>query len=417
LVSLLAGSYPAFFLSAFRPIAVLKGTNPSASGLSGLGRGGLRSSLVVFQFLVSISLIIATTVVYQQLQYIQTIRLGYDKEQVLVLEGTGALGRNEAVFRRQLAQDSRVANASVSAFLPNDRYNTGMIAMQPDRNDAQMTRMTWFGVDPHYLPTLGMKLAAGRNFSTSVRSDSTGVIINETAARLFGWTKNVIGRTLTRPDVANSGNNARTYRVIGVVKDFHFRSLHERIAPAVMTLSDNAGLIIVKTRTADIAGLLTSLKTRWAALGTEEPFRYSFLDDAYQASYDAELKTSRILALFAGLTVFVACLGLFGLATFTAEQRTKEIGVRKVLGASVTSIVTLLSQDFLKLVLIAIVIASPIAWYAMHRWLQSFAYRIDIAWWVFGLAGLLAVGIALLTVSFQSIKAALMNPVKSLRSE
>lgn len=201
LVSLLAGSYPAFFLSAFRPIAVLKGTTPSTSGLLGLGRGGLRSSLVVFQFLVSISLIIATTVVYQQLRYIQTIRLGYDKEQVLVLEGTGTLGRNEDVFRRQLAQDSRVANASVSAFLPNDRYNTGMIAMQPDRNEAQMTRMTWFGVDPYYLPTLGMKLAAGRNFSPGVRSDSTGVIINETAAQLFGWTNNAIGRTLTRPEI------------------------------------------------------------------------------------------------------------------------------------------------------------------------------------------------------------------------
>ena len=205
--------------------------------------------------------------------------------------------------------------------------------------------------------------------------------------------------------------------MIGVVKDFHFRSLHERIAPAVMLLSDNVGTIIVKTRTDDITGLLTVLKRQWAAFQTGEPFKYSFLDESYQASYEAELKTGRILALFAGLTIFVACLGLFGLATFTAEQRTKEIGVRKVLGASVFGLVTLLSKDFLKLVLIAIVIASPLAWYTMNRWLQDFAYRIDIEWWVFGLAGLLAVGIALLTVSFQSIKAALMNPVKSLRSE
>ena len=208
-----------------------------------------------------------------------------------------------------------------------------------------------------------------------------------------------------------------TYRVIGVVQDFHFRSLHERIAPLAMVLGDNAGSVIVKGRTEDMAGLLATVKTQWTAFKSDEPFRYSFLDESYQATYEAELKTGRILGLFAGLTIFVACLGLFGLATFIAEQRTKEIGVRKVLGASVGSIVALLSKDFLKLVLIAIVIASPIAWYAMNRWLQDFAYKIDIEWWVFALAGLLVVGIALLTVSFQSVKAALMNPVKSLRSE
>ena len=413
LVSVLAGSYPAFFLSSFRPITVLKGTVSAPRS----GRLSLRSGLVVFQFLVSISLIVATTVVYQQLRYIQTMRLGYDKERVLVLEGTGALGKNEDLLRRQLAQDSRVINASVSGFLPNDRYNTALWGMQPDRNDAQFTRMSYFGIDHHYIPTLGMKLVEGRNFSPNFPSDSSGVIINETAARLFGWQKNRLGRTLTHPAIEGTGDKAQTFRVIGVVQDFHFRSLHERIAPAVMVLRDNAGTIIVKTRTANVAGLLASLQADWATRQTGEPFKYSFLNDTYQATYQAELRTGRILGLFAGLTIFVACLGLFGLATFTAEARTKEIGVRKVLGASVASIVALLSKDFLKLVLIAIVIASPIAWYAMNRWLQDFAYKIDIEWWVFALAGLLAVGIALLTVSFQSMKAALMNPVKSLRSE
>ena len=226
--------------------------------------------------------------------------------------------------------------------------------------------------------------------------------------------KKAVGHTISSPD--NQGE-LTTYRVIGVVQDFHFRSLHERIAPLAMMLRYNAGSVVVKVKTSDMAGLLASVKTKWAAFKSEEPFRYSFLDQSYQATYEAERKTGQILGIFAGLTIFVACLGLFGLATFTAEQRTKEIGVRKVLDTSVGSIVALLSKAFLKLVLIAIVIASPIAWYAMNRWLQDFAYKIEIEWWVFAGAGLLAVGIALLTVSFQSVKSALMNPVKSLRSE
>ncbi len=411
LVGLLAGSYPAFFLSSFKPISVLKGAITTRSGRGGIG---LRSSLVVFQFFISFLLLVGTTVVYRQLQYIQQARLGYDKEQVLVVQGTGVLGKNEDVFRRQLLQDSRVANASVSGHLPTGPTNNGLFSVFPDGRNDRLGRFVLYGVDYDYLPTMGMEIVAGRNFSPAFGTDSTAVLINETAAQTYGWGKNAVGHTISSP---NSQGELTTFRVIGVVQDFHFRSLHERIAPLAMMLRYNAGSVIVKAKTSDMAGLLASVKNQWASFKTEEPFRYSFLDQSYQASYEAEQKTGQILGLFAMLTIFVACLGLFGLATFTAQQRTKEIGVRKVLGASVGSIITLLSKDFLKLVLIAIVIASPIAWYAMNRWLQDFAYKIDMEWWVFAGAGLLAVGIALLTVSFQSVKAALMNPVKSLRSE
>jgi putative ABC transport system permease protein len=279
-----------------------------------------------------------------------------------------------------------------------------------------MVKTLRYDIDDRYIPTLGMQMEAGRNFSKDFKTDSTAMIVNETAAKEFGWGLHAIDHTLTRFNADDHGKNI-TYRIIGVVKDFNFKSLHERISPLVMVLGDNLGYFIVKTKTKDVAGLLSAMKTNWTALTSELPFEYSFLDERFKNAYETEQKTGLILSIFAGLTILVACLGLFGLAKFTAEQRTREIGIRKVLGATVSGVASLLSKDFLKLVILANLIAWPLAWWAMNKWLQDFAYRINISWEVFAIAGIAAVLIAITTVSFQAIKAAIANPVNSLRSE
>ena len=405
---ILAGSYPAFYLSSFKAATVLKG-----KFVSGIRSVGLRSGLVVFQFFISITLIVVTTVVYKQLSYIQHKKLGYDKEQVMIIP-SWMLGKNAAVFSDQLSSDPRVQSVTHSGYLPAGPSDNNNFFVYPGENPDQMVKTLRYDVDENYIPTLGIQLLTGRNFSRDFASDSMAVVLNESAAKAFGWGEKAPGQTIS---TSNHNGDKIKYHIIGIVKDFHFRSLHELISPLVMVLSPNSGMMIVKLKTTDVAGLIAVLKNRWDGLGAEEPFTYSFLDDRFNNTYQSEQKIGMILGIFAGLTIFIACLGLFGLAMFTAEQRTKEIGIRKVLGASVAGIVNLLSIDFLKLVLVAVVLATPVAWWAMNKWLMDFAYRINISWWIFALAAVIALSIALFTVSFQAIKAAIANPVKSLRTE
>ena len=412
-VGVFAGSYPAFFLSSFKPISVLKGGSAVVK-LNSSGRNiGLRSGLVIFQFFVSITLMVGATVVYQQLKFIQSKKLGYDKDQVLVVPAW-ALGKNLPVFRDELLRDSRVSNISLSGYVPAGPSDNNNYMISPEGNSSQLLKTLRYEVDYNYLATLGMQMAQGRNFSKDYGLDSTAIILNETAAKALGWQNDALGKIVSRRN--NEGKGA-DYHVIGIVKDFHFKSLHDKITPLVMTLNQGYGWMIIKTKNKEVSGLLANMQKQWDSFKPDLPFTYSFLDERFNETYKAEQKTGQIMGLFAGLTIFVACMGLFGLAIFTAEQRTKEIGVRKVLGASVAGIVALLSKDFLKLVVVAIVIALPVSWWMMSRWLEGFAYKIDISWWALALVSLLSVAIALLTVSFQSVKAALMNPVKSLRSE
>ena len=409
LVGIAAGIYPAFYLSSFKPIAVLKGRFNGGSK-----RFSMRSGLVVFQFFISITLIIATIVVYQQMKFIQNKKLGYNKEQLLIIPNSFALGKNETVFKEQLLKDTRIVDATISAYKPAGPSNNNNALAYPEGKDNQIMKTLEYHVDEHYIPTLGMEMAAGRNFSKEFTTDSSAMIINETAANAFGWQGNAVGQRIVRQN-SERGKDF-VYTVIGVVKDFNFKSLHEHVTPLLMVLQPEWGLI-VKVKTADMSALLSSIKQQWDFFNTGEPFTYTFMDDLYNKTYAAEEKTGRILNIFAALTIFIACLGLFGLATYTAEQRTKEIGIRKVLGASVRQVTNMLSKDFIGLVLVSCIFAFPISYWTMHNWLQDFAYRIDINWTVFVMAAAAAVTIALLTVSFQAIKAAVANPVKSLRSE
>ena len=406
LIGVLAGSYPAIVLSSFEPVVVLKGRfTTSVRGIL------LRKGLVTLQFGISIALIIATIVVFTQMNFMRNRDLGFSKDQMLVIDTQGDAAQK--AFKESLNGIAGIKSTTASSSVPGGGNSSAYSNIQNQAGDMQAANLDLYFVDYNYLSQYNLKLAAGRSFSRDFGTDSTqAMIINEATARLFGYSKpeEAIGRKFNQW--------GREGTIIGVIKDFHYRSLQENIKPLTMRMDANRGeLVSVKIDGGDLKNTIAAIEDKWKEIMPVRPFDYYFMDEFFDRQYRSEERFESLFLNFAILAIFISCLGLLGLASYSTMQRTKEIGVRKVMGASVGSIVGLLSADFLKLVMIAFLIASPIAYYGMYKWLQHFAYRTDIHWWIFAAAAVLSTLIAFATVSFQSIRAALMNPVKSLRSE
>lgn len=407
IIGLAAGSYPAFFLSKFMPAEIIKGQLSKGSK-----SGKLRNALVVFQFVTSIVLISGTIVIYNQLNFIQNKNLGYQKDQLLIINGTYMLNNVDA-FKNEMLNTPGVSSATVSGFLPipSNRNFNGFFKDASMGADKGLTIQSWI-IDYDYLNTLGIRIKEGRNFSKDFGTDTASIILNETAVKQFGF-KNPIGE-----NVYELGNGSlKRYSVIGIVKDFHYESLRQEIGGVCLKLGSNYGRITFKINPANTSAILSKVENLWKNMTSGKPFSYTFMDESFNQVYKAEQRVGQISFSFALIAIIIACLGLFGLATFLAEQKTKEIGIRKVLGASVPSLLFMLLKEFLKWIVIANLIAWPVSYYFMNQWLQDYAFRIDISLWIFVVTGFMSIFIAVATVSFQSIKAAVTNPLNSLRYE